>query len=123
MIVTSASLDALRVGFGKQFEAAYQATQTWHEQLCTTVPSNTASNKYGWIAQMLRMKEWIGPRVAQNLSEHDYSLTNKSYEATVEVDRDDVEDDNLGMYSGIFMPQLGEAARKHPDVLVAGLLQ
>jgi phage major head subunit gpT-like protein len=69
------------------------------------------------------MREWIGPRVAQNLSEHEYTLSNKSYESTVEVDRDHIEDDNLGIYSSIMMPQLGEAARKHPQRLLVSALQ
>jgi hypothetical protein len=35
-------------------------------------------------------------RVAQNLSEHSYSLVNKEFEGTVEIPRIDIRDDNLG---------------------------
>lgn len=123
MIITQANLDALRVTFGSQFAAGYGSAETWHERITTQIPSNSKSNTYGWVAQLLKMREWIGPRVAQNLSEHVYTLVNKSFESTVEVDRDDIEDDNLGIYSGIMMPQLGEAARKHPGRLIANMLQ
>jgi phage major head subunit gpT-like protein len=123
MLITSATLDALRTTFGAQFQAAYSAAPAFWQSVATEIPSNTKSNTYGWVAQQLRLREWIGPRVAQNLSEHDFEVINRPFEGTVEVDRDDIEDDNLGLYSSIMVPQLGEATKKHPDVLLAELLQ
>jgi phage major head subunit gpT-like protein len=38
------------------------------------------------------------------------------------VDRDNIEDDNLGMFDSVIMPQLGEAVRKHPEILIAALI-
>lgn len=123
MEVNSATLDALRTRFSMQFAAAYGATPTWYEQLATTVPSDTKSNTYGWKAMQTRLREWIGPRIAQNLSEHPYTLVNKKFEGTVELDRDDIDDDNLGIFSAMTIPDLGNAARKHPDQLLKALIQ
>jgi phage major head subunit gpT-like protein len=123
MLINAPGLDALRTTFGTQYQAGYSSTQIWHDKICTEIPSNSKSNTYGWVAQMLVLREWLGPRVALNLSEHAYTLVNKSFEGTVEVDRDDIEDDNLGIYSSVMMPQLGEATRKHPGILAKALLQ
>lgn len=122
MQVNSATLDALRTRFSMQFAAAYGATPVWYTQLATTVPSDTKSNTYGWKAMQTRLREWIGPRQAQNLSEHPYTLVNKKFEGTVELDRDDIEDDNLGIFSAMTIPDLGNAARKHPDQLLVTAL-
>lgn len=122
MIITQATLDALRTQFTLGFDAAYQATEVWHTKLATQVPSSAKSNTYGWVVDQTRMREWIGPRVALNLSEHEYVLKNKRYEATIELDRDDIEDDNLGLFANVTVPQLAEAARKHADELIADML-
>lgn len=122
MLINQTNLDGLRTTFGTQYSAGYDRTVTFYDKISTEIPSKAKSNTYGWVAQLITLREWLGPRVAQNLSEHAYTLVNKTFEGTVEVDRDDIEDDNLGIYTGIMMPQLGEAVKKHPDILIRNLL-
>jgi phage major head subunit gpT-like protein len=123
MIISQANLDALRVQLVQTFDKAYGATEPFWPKLATQVSSTTASTRYGWIAQQLALREWTGPRLAQNLSEHQYTLTNRKFEGTVEIDRDQIEDDNLGMYSSLIVPQLAAATKKHPDQLLKELIQ
>ena len=123
MMITQTLLDALRITFDARFSQAYEATPTWYDKLCTTIPSTGKSNRYGFKAQQARMQQWTGPRVAQNLSEHVYDLDNLPFEATIELDRDDVEDDTLGIFTAQTIPDLAQAARKHPDQLLKALLQ
>jgi phage major head subunit gpT-like protein len=122
MQITQANLDALRVTFEKRFGEAYAAVQPALMPLATEVPSSTKANTYGWIAQQVQLRQWIGPRVAQNLSEHSYALANQTFEGTVELDREDLEDDNLGIFESQAIPQLAEAAAKHPDTQIASVL-
>jgi phage major head subunit gpT-like protein len=122
MLLTQANLDALRVTLEMGFEEGYTSAEPWSKDLFMSIPSSTKSNTYGWLAQQFKLREWIGPRVAQNLSEHSHSITNRSFEGTVEVDRDDIEDDNLGMYQSVLIPQLGEAVKQHPDELLEEVL-
>lgn len=122
MQISHATLDGLRVTFSLIYEKAYSDTPVWSPKLATESPSTTATNEYGWIAQQVKLREWLGPRVAQNLAEHRYTLRNKKFEGTVRVSRDDIEDDNLGMYKSMHIPQLAQAAKKHPDELLAALL-
>lgn len=122
MIISNASLSALRTTFSLIFGDGYQKTAPWWPKMATEVPSTSKSNTYGWVAQALKLREWIGPRIAMNLTERGQVIENKPFEGTVEVDRDDLEDDNLGLYSALLIPQLAEATKKHPDELIADLL-
>lgn len=123
MQINSATLDALRTTFSEIFSGAYETTPVWYDKLATKVPSNNKGNTYGWLANQLYMREWIGPRQVQNLAEHAYLVLNKKYETTVELNRDDIDDDNLGMFSASIMPGMAQAAKKHPDRLLAAMLQ
>lgn len=122
MLLTTANLEALRTSFSLAYQGAYDTTPTWYDKLATTIASSSKSNTYGWVEKIGNLREWLGPRVALNLTSHEYVLKNKAFEMTVQVDRDDIEDDNLGLYTGMIMPELGEATRKHPDRLIADLL-
>lgn len=44
------------------------------------------------------LREWIGSRVFESVKESSYVIENKKYEATLIVEREDIEDDNLGIY-------------------------
>lgn len=123
MELTQANLDALRVNFDMRFQGAYGQAQVWYPQISTEIPVNARTGVYGWIAQQVTARQWIGPRVAQNLVERSYSLTNVEYEATIELPRLDVKYDNLGMFQGQALPQLAVAMKKHPDVLLNALIQ
>lgn len=122
-VITQEVLDRLRTTLDLKFGNAYQETKTWYERLATTVPSNNESNTYGWIAQNLTLEEWVGPRTAQNLKEHSYVLNNKKFSRVVQIPREKIADDSLGIYTSVAMPNLGKAAKKHPDVLAAQALQ
>lgn len=123
MLLTAANLDSLRVDFVQRFDEAYAETPVWWPNIATEIPSSAKSNVYGWIAAQEKMREWVGPRKAQNLSEHEYTLVNRSYEYTIELDRDDIEDDNLGMFASMVVPGMARAARKHTDQLLKQVLQ
>ncbi|MBM3618648.1 MAG: hypothetical protein FJX23_08940, partial [Alphaproteobacteria bacterium] len=86
------------------------------------VNSSSASETYGWLGQTPRLREWIGDRQVKNLSESSFTIKNKSFESTVSVKRNDVEDDNLGQYTPLFQ-MLGDDAARHPDELVFPLLK
>lgn len=121
MIITSQSLRAMFVGFKTTFQNAFDGAPSDYQKVAMTVPSSTKEEKYGWLGTITRFREWVGDRVIQNLKTHDFTIKNKSFENTVGVDRDDISDDTLGVYTPIFQ-QLGLDAKAHPDELVFALL-
>ncbi len=102
MLINSANLDALRLGFKTNFQNGLgQADQDW-QKIATVVPSATKEQKYGWLGKIPNVREWIGARAVQNLMQHDYAIKEKALELTLGVDRDDIETDNLGIYNPLF---------------------
>lgn len=121
MIVNRQNLDGLRVGFKTTFQNQLQQTTTLFQRVATVVPSTAKSETYGWLGKIPNVREWLGERVVQNLSEASYAIKNKPFELTIGVDRDDIEDDNLGIYSPLFA-MFGESVAAWPDQLVWPLL-
>jgi phage major head subunit gpT-like protein len=122
MIINSANLAALRVGFKTIFQGALSVASSDYARIVTTVPSTAKEETYGWLGKLPRVREWIGDRVVQNLSEADYKIKNRSFELTVGVKRTDIEDDNLGTYNPLFQ-EMGQSTGAHTDELVFGLLK
>jgi len=122
MLITSANVAALQVGFHNDFRRAYDEAPIWHPEIATQVMSNTAIDTYGWMARNLQMQEWIGPRLIQNLYTHEQQITNLDYELTVGVARNDIEDDKLGVYRHRF-EDIGRATKQWPDQLLRTRLQ
>ena len=122
MIINSSSLQALRVGFSGEYQNAFDAVPKLKDRVAKTIRSTTAMNTYGWLKSLTGMREWLGSRVVDNLSEASYTILNRSFEKTVGVIRDNIEDDNLGMYSDGFT-MMGDGAGRLPEELVWGLLK
>jgi phage major head subunit gpT-like protein len=121
MIINRSTLDHLTRGFKASFQRGFAGVTPLWGKVATLVPSNTASEDYGWLGKIPGMREWIGDRQINNLKQHDYNIKNKSFENTVGVDRDHIDDDQFGIYAPM-METLGQTAAEHPDILVFGLL-
>lgn len=121
MIINQANLTNLYLGFQTAFNNGLQQAKPQHELISMAVPSNTRTEKYGWLGKFPNFREWAGDRVVQSLKVHDHEITNVSYENTVGVERDDIEDDQYGVYGPMFQ-EMGRATRAHPDQLIWPLL-
>jgi len=122
MLITPATIRTLQTTFSTQFRSAYGAAETTWQNYATMVPSATRQNDYGWMAKIPRLREFLGPRVVQNLNSYHYQLVNRHYELTVGVDRSDIEDSNLGVYAPLF-ESMGEQAAMWPDDLAVDALE
>jgi len=98
MMITKAVLAALQTSVSTIFAGAYRDTPTPVDTLATVVSSSHSIETYGWMQRLFAMREWIGPRVKQGLQTQSYVLKNKSFEATLAVDKEEIEDDSLGLF-------------------------
>lgn len=121
MIINQQNLTGLYQSVKTTFKDAYDNTPSVLDKLATTVVSGTREEQYAWLGRFPKMREWIGERVIDNLSAYGFVIKNRDWEATVEVDRNDIEDDAYGVYSPMFKA-MGESARLHPDVLLFELI-
>jgi phage major head subunit gpT-like protein len=122
MQITPQALTTLAQGFNAAFTQGLRAkAQNKWQMVAMRVPSTAALNNYGWMKDIPGMREWVGQRVVNNLEAQAYQIFNKKWEHTIGVKEDDIEDDNLGIYTPMFQMQ-GELVANHPDLLVFGAL-
>jgi phage major head subunit gpT-like protein len=121
MLVNAANLDTLFIAFKTAFNQGFTALTPAYKSIAMVVSSSTREEQYGWLGQFPRMREWIGPRVVNNLSMHGFNIKNRDFEQTISVSRNDIQDDRVGIYGPMFN-ELGLSAAELPDQLVFGLL-
>lgn len=121
MLITPATLQALAQGFNAAFSRGFDSVKPSYMQIAMEVPSSTSAENYGWIKDLPGMREWVGERQINNLEAAAAQVKNKTWEHTIGVGVDEIEDDKLGIYAPMFSIQ-GEVAARHPDDLVWGLL-
>lgn len=121
MLVDKASLSSVFIALKTTFNNAFTAAPSVWEKIAMKVPSTTGQNDYAWLSKFPKMRKWIGDKNVKALEAAKYTIKNDDFEATVEVDRNDIEDDTLGIYA----PQAqmaGESARQLPDEIVFDLV-
>lgn len=121
MIITPTAISTLFTAYKKQYQDAFNAHKPAWPRIATEILSTTKSNTYGWLGEWPGFREWIGERQFKDMKSHSYTLTNKKYEASIKIGRDDIEDDEIGVYSPM-VAQMGKGAAQFPDELVFGLL-
>lgn len=122
MIVNAASIAAIFVNLRAEFNRIFEKTEVAWDRVATLIPSSTGTETYNWLGRFPKMREWIGEKFIKSLEAYSYSLKNKDFEATVEVDRNDIADDTLGIY-GPQAQNAGKSAKEWPDDLVMPLLK
>lgn len=121
MIVNQVNLSNLYTALSAVFNNALGAAPVWWEKVAMQVLSQTRTIDYKFLLNFPMVREWIGDRQIRNLEAYNYTMTAKDYEATIELDRNDIEDDQIGLYTPI-ASELGRATAKHPDALLAALI-
>ena len=119
--VTPTLLTDLDRMFRNEFNVGFAMAKSFYETICMTVSSAGKGNVYGWMEDLPEMQEWTGNRTVQSISSKAYKLDNKDYELTIGVGRNDIEDDQVGVYMPRFQ-RMGEAASTKMDDLVRDAL-
>jgi len=121
MVINQAALTAISKTFNIQFQEALKAAPSDWQKIAMRAPSTTRSNDYRWMGNIPQLQEWLGDRPMSALKAFGYAITNKTWANGIEVLRDDIEDDNLGVYAPA-ITAVGEEAGKHKDKLIFALL-
>ena len=122
MLVNRNNLNLIFANLEARFNRALADTSDlFWMKVAMRMPSAGAETVHQWLSRFPEMREWIGERTIKALQGFQYTVRNKDFESTIEVDRNDIEDDNLGIY-GSQAAMAGESAARLPDQLVADLL-
>ncbi|MEM5787181.1 MAG: Mu-like prophage major head subunit gpT family protein, partial [Syntrophobacteraceae bacterium] len=122
MIINQTNLSGIYSSFRTVFNDAFDGAPSQWQVLAMQVPSEGRSIDYKWLGDFPILNEWVGDRAIRDLSAFHYEIVNKDYEATIAVDRNDIEDDQIGVYTPMIQG-LAWAAKQHPDQLVFSLLK
>ncbi len=122
MLINKGNLATLGVGYKGNYQEGLGQAPVQHEMVSTLVPSTNGREEYGWLGKVPNVREWFGDRVVQNISQHDYTIKNRDFELTIGVDRNDIEDDNIGIYGPLFR-EMGMSTGAHKCRLVFDLLK
>lgn len=121
MLVNKIALTTLFVSMSTIFNNAFENAPSQWQKIAMLVPSSTAVNDYSWLSQFPQMKKWTDEKTIKSLSAFKYTIENEDWEATVEVDRNHIEDDQYGIYTPQAM-MAGESAKQLPDEIVFELV-
>jgi len=72
------------------------------EDIAILMTVSGAATVHAWLEQVPGMREWIGDRVIKNLKLGKLTVSNRDFESTVGVPRNDIEDDNYGVFAPLF---------------------
>ena len=122
MIINRSNLNCMFLGFQGNFSEGFaRVPDTW-QKFSALINSGTAANIYPFMEQFGGMKEWNGDRRICNLAAQKMEVVNRDFEDTVAIPRNDIEDDQYGIY-GTLIAQMGYNAGKiWQDLAVSALL-
>lgn len=96
--LTQAQIDNLKTTLIARWNAGLAVSKEDWKRIAKLVKSSGASNTYAWLTQFPIFREWVGSRLHKAVAERAYQVVNRKFEATIDVDVDDIDDDNLGQY-------------------------
>lgn len=105
------------------FFESYQPLEAGSDfmKVATTVPSQTTAESYAWLGSVPKMREFVDERKLKSIVEYNYSIPNKTYEASIGVDRAAIEDDQFGQIRIRINGMAIEAARFKDELTFTAL--
>jgi phage major head subunit gpT-like protein len=99
MLITPQKLEAAFLAFSFVFARALNMVRPTWPMLASLVPSAGAENRYSWLSQAPRMREWVGERVIRSLAARVHVVKNRPFEGTIGLSLRTLETDQLGVFA------------------------
>jgi phage major head subunit gpT-like protein len=100
-VLTQAQISALNTSMLARFNRGLATKDEEWMQIAKRIASNGKSNTYAWMSQFPAFKEWVGARTHKVALKTAYVVENRKFENTLDIPREDVEDDNYGLYGDL----------------------
>lgn len=120
LLVNKSTLDTLFTGLKTIFHNTLKAVPGDWKATAMEVPSGGAGEDYAWLSRFPKFRKWVGDKVVKNIKAGKYYKKNEDWETTIAVDRNDIEDDRLGIYNNQ-AKGAGEAGAELHDIIVNDL--
>ncbi len=117
MDINRANMQALFTGYNRIFQDAFQSyVDTTYAQFVGEVNAGTSQIDMPMLEQLTGMREWVDVREIKNLKSDKLTIKARFFEDTVAVKREDVEDDQYGLYNSLFQTMAQNAANLPNDI-------
>ena len=122
MIINAETIALAFKGFKSIFGDAYGKAPVFWDKIAMKVESTSRDETYGWLGQFPQMREWLsGEREVKSLEAFGFAITNRKFESTVGISRDDFSDGKLGLFKPM-IAEMAHTARQHPETIIFPLL-
>lgn len=117
MPLDTAQATVIRNDLTAKFDRQVMMETPLYPEISMRVDSGRREENYGFLGSMPGVREWLGDRQFHKLRAATYALKNKKWEDSLEIEKDDISDDSMGLY-GPLIQELGTEAALHPDDLM-----
>lgn len=117
---TGLSVKGLRTEFNGIFSPLDAAAL--YNRLCTRLTSDRDSENHKWLGSVPAMREWGTGRLAKGVGTYSYNVPNRKFELTLEVDRDEIDDDQTGQIR-MRIAEMAQVAAQHKDLLLGEAIE
>ena len=129
MNITASNLDALFKTFQTKFSDAQKQAQTrayenelLPEDIAMAFVASGSATQHSWIEQLHGIHEWVGSRVINNAKLGKLTVINRDFENTISISRNEVEDDNYGVYAPLIGMMGSDAENLWKKLCIEALL-
>jgi phage major head subunit gpT-like protein len=116
------TLSAIYENVRALFLDIYNSTPPAYQDFAMEVQSQNQTEIHNWLGAIPSVKEWVSERTIERLSAFEYAVTNRDWEMTIEIPRNAIEDDRVGLYRPI-IETMARQARNHPATLAMQIFQ
>ena len=115
--------ELLKAGVQDIFMDSYAKylAETQYRKVASVIESGKESESYAWLSDAPSVREFVGERDIKSIGEEHFYLANKTWEATIGVKRETIDDDQYGQLK-IRIADLAYEAACHKDKLVFDML-
>jgi phage major head subunit gpT-like protein len=118
MELTPANLNNFFQRLNFTFQSAFQGVPTLWNKMATVFPSDSEANIYPFLSMIPGLREWLGPRIINNVAARSFTVVNKAYEGTYAIDLNKFKDDTYGFYAQL-QPMIAQQVAEWRDRLIA----
>jgi len=122
MDITFPALQTLNNAVSTRFNDQLYTAPSIYKLFSLEVESTGDTEVYPRLDMLPGLREWLGERVVNSLSLETFTIANRTWEETIGVRREQLEDDKYGLL-GPAAAQLGRDAGVLPDKLIAQLMK
>lgn len=122
MDISPIALQSLNNGVSTAYNSQLWAAKSIYKAFTYDASSTGDAEVYPRLNMLPGLREWVGERVVNWLTLTTFSIVNKTFESTIGVKRENLEDDKYGFLSMVAQG-MGKATGALPDLLIAGLMK